>query len=151
MSRFSSVSIDPETVSELIQGLRGAQEAVYRAFQRPVYSLCLRLLQDEAAASDAMQDTFVQVLNAAHKLKRGQALGAWVRTIAVNECYQRLRSPWSKRRQTLPEDDSLAPEVPCLGAASSDAERAFAHLDGDARLIVWLHEVEGYTHGEIGR
>lgn len=150
MTRFSSVNIDPDTVNDLIQGLRAAQEAVYRAFERPVYSLCVRLLQDEAAAADATQDTFIAVLGGAGKLNRGQALSGWIRTIAVNECYQRLRSPWHKRRQGLP-DEEFGAHVPCLGAASSDAERAFAHLDGDARMVVWLHEVEGYTHGEIGK
>ena len=150
MTRFSSVNIDPDTVNDLIQGLRAAQEAVYRAFERPVYSLCVRLLQDEALAADATQETFIAVLGGARKLKRGQALSGWIRTIAVNECYQRLRSPWHKRRQALPEED-VGAHVPCLGAAASDAERAFAQLDGDARMIVWLHEVEGYTHGEIGK
>lgn len=149
MTPFSSIVIDPGTVAELRRGLRGAQEAVYRAFERPVFGLCVRILQDDAQAADASQDTFIQVLSGAQKLKQGDALAGWIRSIAVNECLQRLRSPWHKRRQALPESDALDPTVACLGAAASDAEKAFARLDGDARMVVWLHEVEGYTHGEI--
>ncbi|MCR9278305.1 MAG: sigma-70 family RNA polymerase sigma factor [Pseudomonadaceae bacterium] len=149
MTPFSSIEIDPGTVAELRRGLRGAQEAVYRAFERPVFGLCVRILQDDAQAADASQDTFIQVLGGAAKLKQGDALAGWIRSIAVNECLQRLRSPWHKRRQALPESDALDPTVACHGAAASDAEKAFARLDGDARMVVWLHEVEGYTHGEI--
>jgi RNA polymerase sigma-70 factor (ECF subfamily) len=32
-----------------------------------------------------------------------------------------------------------------------DLERALAHLGDTARAVVWLHDVEGYTHAEIGR
>jgi RNA polymerase sigma-70 factor (ECF subfamily) len=32
-----------------------------------------------------------------------------------------------------------------------DLERALARLGDTARAVVWLHDVEGYTHAEIGR
>ena len=35
--------------------------------------------------------------------------------------------------------------------ASSDVERALATLPPLTRSVVWLHDVEGYTHGEIAR
>ena len=31
-----------------------------------------------------------------------------------------------------------------------DLVRALDHLGDTARLVVWLHDVEGYTHAEIG-
>ena len=33
---------------------------------------------------------------------------------------------------------------------SLDLERALAQLGDTARAVVWLHDVEGYTHAEIG-
>jgi RNA polymerase sigma-70 factor (ECF subfamily) len=35
-------------------------------------------------------------------------------------------------------------------AAAVDLERALAQLGDTARVVVWLHDVEGYTHAEIG-
>ena len=35
--------------------------------------------------------------------------------------------------------------------ASADVERALAALPPLTRSVVWLHDVEGYTHGEIAR
>ena len=41
----------------------------------------------------------------------------------------------------------MAPEGAQLGL---DLERALDRLGETARLVVWLHDVEGYTHAEIG-
>jgi RNA polymerase sigma-70 factor (ECF subfamily) len=35
--------------------------------------------------------------------------------------------------------------------AAADLERALASLPALSRTVVWLHDVEGYTHAEIGR
>jgi len=34
--------------------------------------------------------------------------------------------------------------------ANIDLERAFEQLTDTSRAVVWLHDVEGYTHEEIG-
>jgi RNA polymerase sigma-70 factor (ECF subfamily) len=67
-----------------------------------------------------------------------------------------LRSPW---RRGLDWVDSLArlepdsgPDGPAASCSSDavDLERALARLGETARAVVWLHDVEGYTHAEIG-
>lgn len=87
---------------------------------------------------------------------RGEApLGAWVRQIAVSRCLMYLRSPWHRARLDLGVrlDEELM-KLPDSGALSSDAvdmERALASLSATARAVVWLFEVEGYSHQEIAR
>ena len=44
-------------------------------------------------------------------------------------------------------DPTLQPDAEI--AARSDLERALATLPPLTRSVVWLHDVEGYTHGEI--
>ena len=46
-------------------------------------------------------------------------------------------------------DPASHPDV--QAAASIDVERALATLPALTRSVVWLHDVEGYTHAEIGR
>jgi RNA polymerase sigma-70 factor (ECF subfamily) len=67
-----------------------------------------------------------------------------------------LRSPWQRGLRWL---DVLAPaDAEALPAAAADLasgravdlERALAQLGDTARVVVWLHDVEGYTHAEIG-
>ena len=155
MSRFRSVSVDPDVVRQLIKGNRKAQEIVYRAYANAVYTLARRILHDAGLAEDVTQDTFVDVIRAAHKLERPEALGAWLRTTAVNHCLMRLRSPWHQRREVLPEDDRIvngAGESQADGTDRTlDIEHALGRLTAHARTVVWMHCVEGYTHDEIGR
>lgn len=148
MSSFADAQVDADLVRRLMRGERAAQEAVYRAFADAVYTLARRVLGDRGLAEEAAQDTFVQVIEQAGKLREASAVGAWIRSIAVNQCLMRLRSPWQQRRQPLTEDERASAD----GAGTAlDVERALARLSGQARLVVWMHCVEGYTHREIGQ
>jgi RNA polymerase sigma-70 factor (ECF subfamily) len=76
-----------------------------------------------------------------------------------------LRSPWQRSRRWLARRDEDAGRGPVeewqvareSGAPqftersdSLDLERALRRLGDTARAVVWLHDVEGYTHAEIG-
>jgi len=89
---------------------------------------------------------------------RGEApLGAWVRQIAVSRCLMYLRSPWHRARLhwELEDDGFLGsvtlPVTPATSADAVDVERALATLTPVGRAVVWLFEVEGYSHEEIAR
>src|SRR5689334_25439716 len=91
---------------------------------------------------------------------RGEApIGAWVRQIAVTKCLMYLRSPWHRARMSLDltgsDDpgaaDRLMPSIQGPVAETLDVERALASLAPTARAIVWLFEVEGYSHEEIAQ
>lgn len=157
MSRFLGIRVEAATVRALRHGDRQAQDAVYRAYADAVYSLALRMLRDRGAAEDATQDTFLDVLRAGRQLAKPESLGAWIRAAAVNQCRSRLRSPWFRQRAATPGDDLSETEPPASDAADSlgmeravDVERALGRLPPAARMVVWLHCVEGYTHREIG-
>jgi RNA polymerase sigma-70 factor (ECF subfamily) len=66
-----------------------------------------------------------------------------------------LRSPWHRSLEWLDADprhaDGLAIEGPKATAdADAELERALMRLPALSRVVVWLHDVEGYTHIEIG-
>jgi RNA polymerase sigma factor (sigma-70 family) len=90
---------------------------------------------------------------------RGEApLGAWLRQIAISKCLMFLRSPWHRARLHLESDGETALAhglgtliTPAPAAEGLDVEKALASLPPTARAVVWLYEVEGYTHEEIGR
>ena len=140
-----------DVVERLKRGDRDAQEWVYRSFSKMVFTMARRMLGDVGLAEDATQDTFVDVLCKAGSLDRDDALGAWVRRIAVNHCLMRRRSPWIKRRQPIHPDAASLRTDEGLVEATIDIERALDSLPAKARAVIWLHDVEGYTHKEIGR
>lgn len=78
-------------------------------------------------------------------------LGAWLRQIAVSRCLMHLRSPWNRVRLGLGWLEEGAPAVEGPSPESMDIERALESLSPTARTVVWLYEVEGYSHDEIAR
>jgi RNA polymerase sigma-70 factor (ECF subfamily) len=152
MASFADIHLDGGIARGLQRGDRRAQAVAYRVMSPTIMGMAVRILQDEGLAQEVVQDTFVELIDKAHTLKDPGAIVAWVRKVAVNHCYMRLRSPWHKRRSpeaSAPEllDDSQGEE---RLQGYRDLERALAALPADTRLVIWLHDVEGYTHREIG-
>jgi RNA polymerase sigma factor (sigma-70 family) len=152
MSQFTRIQFADEVLDALKRGDRAAAAHVYRALSDVVFTLALRVLSDRQLANEVTQDTFVDVIERAHGLKSNDAFVGWVRSIAVNHCLMRLRSPWRRRRLRWIDHES---EDVGSGTARldgfGDLERALKRLSDAARFVVWMHDVEGYTHAEIAR
>lgn len=151
MSQFHRISIDVTLVRALVAGDPRAAHAVYLALSGVVRTLALRVLRDAGLADEVTQDTFIDVIEKAPGLVDETAFVAWVRRIAVNQCLARLRSPWYRRRD--PERCAEATDPHTVNGRLDglrDLERALAVLTPETRLVIWLHDVEGYTHAEIG-
>ena len=91
------------------------------------------------------------------KFRGEAALGSWIRRIAVTKALMFLRSAWTKRGQSLADDWSDVIEGDALSHGISrhpddalDLDAALASLSDVSRTVVWLHDVEGFTHKEIG-
>lgn len=157
MSAFLDSDLTPETLVRARAGAVDAQEAIYHAFQRPVRTLARRLVPNVAVAEDLAQDVFVEVLTKLDQYDGRGSFAGWVRSITVNKCLMHLRSPWQRARRWLDsasEDGGAGwPEQRSASVTGDtvDLERALARLGDTARAVVWLHDVEGYTHAEIGR
>jgi RNA polymerase sigma factor (sigma-70 family) len=161
MSPFHGIDLPSETIRAAAAGGREAHEAIYRQYQRPVYTLIRRLITRPAVADELFQEVFVEILRSVGGFNGEGSFSGWVRTIAVNKCLMHLRSPWHRSLLWLDAEEpespgsiSLidpAPRADAQVAAQADLERAFAQLSPLTRTVVWLHDVEGYTHGEIAR
>ncbi len=84
------------------------------------------------------------------------SFAGWVRSIAVSKALMHLRSPWHRRLLSGTASDALPLPLPAALTTdsdewSSDLERALNALTNVARSVVWLHDVEGYTHEEIAQ
>jgi RNA polymerase sigma-70 factor (ECF subfamily) len=149
MSSFLDSALPPGVVARARAGDESARAEIYLAFERPVRTLTRRLVPRRAASEDLAQDTFVEVLTSLHQFDGRGSFAGWVRSIAVSKCLMHLRSPWHRRLRWL--DDEALPTVATEASGTDvDLERALGRLSDEARLVVWLHDVEGYTHAEIG-
>jgi RNA polymerase sigma factor (sigma-70 family) len=158
MSPFNSILVPAEVIDAARAGDTRAHEGIFRACQRPVYTLIRRLISRPSVAEDLFQDTFVEILRSIRTYSGEGSFGGWVRSIAVNKCLMYLRSPWHRSLLWLDDDAQRTAELiepsggPEQGADSrADLVQALAALPALTRTVVWLHDVEGYTHSEIAR
>jgi RNA polymerase sigma-70 factor (ECF subfamily) len=154
VSQPSSFAIDvPDLV--LARARRGetpAFEQIYRLFERPVFTLALRLTGEREAAQDVLQDTMFKLFDRIADFRAESPFWGWLRQIAVNEALMHLR----KRGRLPPTDDAVDTELEghdvMLPPAAADAgllARAMGRLPDATRSVIWLYHAEGYTHEEI--
>lgn len=156
MSRFTDIDIDPAIVGRAARGDMRAHEIIYRAFSAPVYSLALRFTRVPAHAEDLTQDTFMEIMRSIGSFRGDAPLGSWIRRVAVTKALMFLRSAWHKRGRSLDDDfDDLTPGdaarhgVSAFPEEALDLDAALGMLPDVSRAVVWLHDVEGFTHREI--
>jgi RNA polymerase sigma-70 factor (ECF subfamily) len=131
------------------QGDPVAQEALYRAYSPQVYGLARRICRTREDAEDVMQETFFEVFRSIDKFRGEGSLWGWVKTIAASKALMRLRR--NKYRDTDELVDDVAPQRREDTALRMDLEAALERLPEVSRAVVWLHDVEGYTHDEIAQ
>jgi RNA polymerase sigma-70 factor (ECF subfamily) len=135
-------------VARARQGDEAALEALYRAFEVPVYNLARRICRTTEDAEDVLQETFFEVCRSIGRYREEGSLWGWIRTIAASKALMRLRR--NKYRDTDELNDELV-----VGHQKEethlrmDLEAALERLPETSRAVVWLHDVEGYTHDEI--
>lgn len=158
MSKFADIRIDRAIIKRAARGDAKAHEIIYRAFATPVYSLCLRFTRIPAQAEDLAQETFIEIMRSITKFRGEAPLGSWIRRIAVTKSLMYLRSAWTARGQSLAEDwDEFTPAKDGSQGVSArpddamDLDAALANLPTVSRAVVWLHDVEGFTHKEIAQ
>lgn len=131
----------------------GSREAVERLFDRhwpALHQAAYLVVHDAAAAEDIAQEAFLAALRGLDRFDRRRPLRPWLHRIAVNRAIDHARARALRRE---------AGEVPAaLPAAGLSSERpdeelmaALAGLDPDARAVVVLRHLLGYTPGEIAR
>jgi RNA polymerase sigma-70 factor (ECF subfamily) len=156
MASLADTDLPPDTLARARAGDLAAFELIYRVFEPGVRTLARRLLARPVAAEDLAQDVFVEVLTKLGQFDGRGSFAGWVRRITVTKCLMQLRSPWRRGLGlfTLAAGDELPADAAAVPASTPDTgvdlERALDQLGDTARLVVWLHDVEGYTHAEIG-
>jgi RNA polymerase sigma-70 factor (ECF subfamily) len=103
-----------------------------------------------------VQETFIEILRSLPRFRGDAALGSWIRRIAVTKALMFLRSAWTSRSQSLAEGwddrtpgDNLSHGISRNPDDAMDLDAALANLPEVSRVVVWLHDVEGFTHKEI--
>ncbi|WP_396213841.1 RNA polymerase sigma factor [Gemmatimonas sp.] len=141
-----------DDVAAAAGGDRRAFERVYRTHVPKVFSLCLRMLGDRSLAEEVTQDVFVRVWQKLPSFRGDAAFGTWLHRVAVNVVLTRRKKAGIEQDRSGGTDDviDLAPARPEPVGDRMDLEGAITRLPQGARTVFLLHDVEGFTHEEIG-
>jgi RNA polymerase sigma factor (sigma-70 family) len=127
----------------------GDSEAFGRLYWRHaarVRALARRLLGADEA-DDGAQEVFVRAWHRLHQFRGDAAFGTWLHRLAVNVLLREL-----ERNRLRTADDAALEGLAANPAAAPDSDlaRALATIPARLREVVVLHDMEGYTHDEIG-
>lgn len=143
------------TEHELIEQARtGDESAIHALYERHaprVLAIAQRVTGNESAARDCAQETWIRALRALPTFRGEAQFGTWLHRIAVN-CALGVR----RAHLRLERRETVLPEQLSAGEPRGDVllrlrlEEALALLPDRMRQVLVLHDVEGFTHEEIG-
>lgn len=160
---------DQEIVAQAREGREAAYRELIRRYERPVFSLILRMVRDHQLAEDLAQETFIKALNAIASYRPEFKFSSWIFKIANNAAIDHLRrreldtlsidgAPHATSAEDIEAtalqvgDKSESPlaelEARELGSA---IERAIGRLRPEYRSCIMLRHVEGMAYEEIAQ
>ncbi|HEV2700564.1 MAG TPA: sigma-70 family RNA polymerase sigma factor [Steroidobacteraceae bacterium] len=158
MTRLAEIRVAEGILAGARGGDPGAQAQLYALVAPGVFALIRRIVGVRAVAEDVFQDTMIMVFEQLDRYRQEAPLGAWAAKIALSRSLMFLRSPWHRARLSFgshADAEVLLPPASLSHAGpdveSFDVERALASLTPTARAVVWLYEVEGWSHEEIAQ
>jgi RNA polymerase sigma-70 factor (ECF subfamily) len=158
---------------EVIRRVRNGESEAFRflveRYQGRAYRLALRVLRDEEAARDAVQDAFVKAYSALARFEGRSSFFTWFYRLVMNQCLDARRRDKSAREvafeeggghelepessvEAVPEVDgvSFAPAASLMRKELLEhLARAVERLPPAARETLVLREVDGLSYAEI--
>jgi len=133
----------------VLSGDEAAFRALYHRHSPTVYRFALRLAGgDVAEAEDLMQETWLRAARGLAGFEWKSAFRTWLMGIALNQFRELARK--KGRRLVTVEGEWEMPARAADPGHRLDLERALELLPPGHRTILVLHDVEGFTHREIG-
>jgi len=155
MQRLAEIQIPAGELDAARAGDVAARSALFERVAPGTLAIIRRLVAQRALAEDLLQDTLIAMFEHLDDYRGEAPFGAWVRSIAVSRCLMAFRSPWHRARVALEswtEESWAAPaESEVRTSDLIDLDRALARLSPMTRAVVWLYDVEGWTHEEIAK
>jgi len=159
-SQFNQ-AISNKLIKKAQKGDMASHELLYRSFSDAVYHLALSITNNIQVAEDILQNTFINVLNKISNYSFKAPFGMWLRKITVNQTLMYIRADKNNDKKKLALTDNIIDFKTVLNdnnAINREVEQSDMQLDLkyllsqlplQTRTVLWLKEVEGYTHCEI--
>jgi RNA polymerase sigma factor (sigma-70 family) len=155
MQRLADIVIPETLLAAARAGEPAARGELFELLAPATLAIIRRLVNHRALSEDLLQDTLIAMFEHLEDFRGDAPFGVWVRSIAVSRCLMSFRSPWQRARvalESFAEDQKPWPvEAESRTSDLIDLDRALARLSPVTRAVVWLYDVEGWSHEEIAK
>jgi RNA polymerase sigma-70 factor (ECF subfamily) len=149
---------EQELLQQAREGDEGAMRALYNRYAPRVYAVVRRIAGDDGLADDWAQEAWIRAFRALPGFRGDAAFSTWLHRVAVNSALQgkRSRTRHDAREEplpaVLPDRHDAGDRDPTVLRISLERalERALERVPDGMRQVLVLHDVEGFTHEEIG-
>jgi RNA polymerase sigma-70 factor (ECF subfamily) len=144
----------PRSDRELVEAVLNRKDEqafreLYRRHTPRLLALVTRLLaRSDDEAEDVVQEIWVHAFESLDRFQWGSSFPTWLTGVGLNRTRDRIRK-YARSRESAME---VVPEVEVAPASHEtrvDLERMIAALPDDQRMVLVLHDVEGFKHREI--
>lgn len=143
---------DQDLVAGTLAGNGQDFEVLVGRYERAVYNLALRMLQNVEDAKDATQESFFKAFRSLRTFKAGAKFSTWILAIAYNASCDRL----SKRRHLsgseIPDRADPRPGPAEETEREDEAQRLRRTIDAlpeKYRAVITLYHLQGKQYDEI--
>ena len=143
------IDLDELTLAGAKRGDMRACEKIYRSFHTHAFTVAVRICNNRELAQDVTQEAFIAAFKRMHQYRGDSPFWGWLRRVIVNHAISALRK--LPRHDAVEFEDYMSPrsgDQEGMGRCM-DLEQALKQLSDEDRMVVWLHDVEGYKHREI--
>ena len=142
---------EAQIIRQACEGNGTAVRALYERYSPRVFAVVRRIAGDDDLAKDYAQEAWIRAIRALPTFRGDARFSTWLHRIAVNSALQALRKADTRLKREAPMPEAIATEEREGDALHGDLlERAMDQLPDGMRQVLILHDVEGYTHEEIG-
>jgi RNA polymerase sigma-70 factor (ECF subfamily) len=145
---------DSDVVREAARGEIQALATLYDRYAGLLLGMARRILGEETAAEDLVQDVFMEVWRRAHAFDASRgSVRTWLLVRVRSRALDRLRSAQHRREVAVddvsPREAAPTPEDPELSPDRAMVRRAIELLPDDQRLVIELSYFQGLSSSEI--
>jgi RNA polymerase sigma-70 factor, ECF subfamily len=147
---------DTHLVARAQQGDLPAFEELVKKYQREIFNLASRLVQDSEEAKDMAQQTFLQAYTHIRDFRYQSQFRTWLFRIAMNQCYNFLKT---RKKFGDPVDSQemiiISQDNPQEGVMDAEERRrlyaALERLPAKQRAVLTLKLEQGLSYQEISQ
>lgn len=135
-----------DLIERCIQNDRAAQRQLYLNYKDKLYTIAYRMTGDFDAASDLLQECFIDAFKGMATLKEKKYFFSWIKKILIRKAFTYVKS--IVKTEEISNVQGVSTQIN-TGLDVEYIEQKIQELPPKSRAVFIMREIEGFTHKEI--